>query len=158
MDTLISKPIQMQGYALHRLVAQHQNGVPALWRDEGDVVRIRPRDARPPTYVTEQLLGFVTVACVAFGRKHRYLPLADWRGRKAWLEAQGVKHGFSVVGVHVEAGMQTVTTHDGRNFTIDATQFTGLLRTTNIPQFNDGLLNGIGKVGKAFGLNLLVVH
>ena len=158
MDTLISKPIQLRGYALHRLVAQHQNGMPALWRDEGDVVRIRPCDACPPTYAAEQLLGFVTLACVSFGRKHRYLPLTDWRGRKAWLEAQGSKYGFKVVGVHVEGGMQSVTTHDGRNFTIDATQFSGLLRVTNPAQFTVGLLKGIGKVGKAFGLNLLVVH
>ena len=62
VDTLISKPIQLRGYALHRLVAQHQNGAPALWRDEGDTVRIRSRDACPPTYATVQLLGFVTLA------------------------------------------------------------------------------------------------
>ncbi len=158
MDTLISKPNQLRGYALHRLVAQHQNGQPALWRDEGEAVRIRPRDAAQPAYMTDQLLGFVTLACVSFGRNHRYLPLADWRGRKAWLEAQGVKHGFTVVGVHVEGGMQTVSTHDGRNFTIDATQFTGLLRVTNPQQFDACLSHGVGKVGKAFGLNLLVVH
>jgi len=95
---------------------------------------------------------------VSFGSKHRYLPVADWRGRKAWLEAQGIKHGCEVVGVHAQGGMQTVTTHDGRHFTIDATQFTGLLRVTQPAPFNDCLLNGIGKVGKAFGLNLLVVH
>ena len=88
----------------------------------------------------------------------RYLPVADWRGRKAWQEAQGIKHGFEVVGVHAQGGMQTVTTHDGRHFTIDATQFTGLLRVIQPAPFNDCLLNGIGKVGKAFGLNLLVVH
>jgi len=158
VDVLIDKPAKMRGYELHRLVEQYQQGKPALWVDEGSQVRIRPRDAMPPTYGAGKLLGFMTTACVAYGNQHRYLPLADWRGRRSWLEEQGVKHGFELVGVHVTASMKTVETHDGRAFTIDASQFSGLLRVTDSKAFSACLINGVGKVGKAFGLNLLVVH
>ena len=158
MDVLIDKPAKLKGYALHRLVEQHQQGKPALWVDEGTQVRIRPRDVIPPAYEVGKLLGFMTKACVAYGNKHRYLPTKDWRGRKAWLEAQGVKHGFEVLGVHVQGKMEHIETHDGRSFTVDATQFSGLLRVTDKDKFATCLINGVGKVGKAFGLNLLVVH
>jgi len=158
MDVLINKPARLRGYSLHRVVEQHQQGKPALWADEGEQLRIRPRDAQAPAYAPGTLLGFMTKACVAYGNKHRYLPLSDWRGRRAWLEQQGAKHGFTVEGVHVHAGMERIQTHDGRDFTIDATEFTGLLRVTDSEAFARCLVNGVGKVGKAFGLNLLIVN
>ena len=122
MDTVIDKPARIRGYPLHRMVEQLQQGVPALWVDEGSQLRIRPKKAEAPVYETGKLLGFNVTACVSFkchGR-HRYLPLDDWRGRKAWLEKQADKHGFQVVGVHVEPKMQTVEPHDGRKFRLDA--------------------------------------
>lgn len=158
MDILIDKPARLRGYALHRIVEQHQQGKPALWADEGDKLRIRPRDAVPPSYPEGTLLGFITKACVAFGSKHHYLPENDWQGRKKWLEQQGARKGFEVVGVHVKGGRERVETHDGRNFTVDATEFTGLLRVTDSEAFAKCLINGVGKVGKAFGLNLLLVQ
>jgi CRISPR-associated protein Cas6/Cse3/CasE subtype I-E len=160
MDILIDKPPQLKGYALHRVVAQHPQGEHALWADEGAQLRIRPRNTNAPEYEAGTLLAFMTKACVAYQVRHKniYLPLADWSGRKTWLEKQSVKHGFSVVGVHVKAGMERVQTHDGRSFTIDATEFTGLLRVTDSAAFQRCLVNGLGKVGKAFGLNLLLVQ
>jgi hypothetical protein len=160
MDVLIDKPARLRGYALHRIVEQFRQGKPALWVDEGDRLRVRPCDAQPPVYEIGRLLGFTTTSCVALraGRKHRYLPLADWRGRREWLEKEGARHGFEVVGVHVVGGMQQVQTHDGRRFTVDATEFTGLLRVTDPAAFSRCLVQGIGRVGKAFGLNLLIVH
>jgi hypothetical protein len=62
MDILIDKPARIQGYALHRMVEQYQQGRPALWADEGTQLRIRPRDAEPPRYETGKLLGFTTTA------------------------------------------------------------------------------------------------
>ena len=81
MDIVIEKPARLTGYALHRMVEQHQNGQPALWADEGRSLRIRPRNAEPPRYESGKLLGFTVTACVALKKnhKHRYLPLADWR-------------------------------------------------------------------------------
>lgn len=159
MDIVIDKPARLTGYALHRIVEQHQNGQPALWADEGTRLRIRPRDAAAPRYESGKLLGFTVNACVALKKKHRhaYLPLADWRGRKTWLEAQGVKHGFQLLGVHVTPKMMPVETHDGRHFRIDSTEFVGLLRVTEPDRFSLALQNGIGRVGKAFGLNMLIV-
>ena len=51
-----------------------------------------------------------------------------------------------------------VALRDGRRFTVDATEFTGLLRVTEPEAFARCLVNGIGRVGKAFGLNLLIVQ
>lgn len=160
MDTVIDKPARIRGYPLHRMVEQHQQGVPALWADEGTQLRIRPRNIEAPVYEVGKLLGFTVTACVSFKchGKHRYLPLDDWRGRKEWLEKQADKHGFQIVGVHVEPKMQNVQTHDGRKFRMDATDFTGLLRVTDQEQFRTALTQGIGRVGKAFGLNLLIVQ
>ena len=160
MDTVIDKPARIRGYALHRIVEQHQQGVPALWVDEGSQLRIRPKTTKAPAYEVGKLLGFTVTACVSFNchGRHRYLPLDDWRGRKAWLEKQADKHGFQVVGVHVEPKMQTVEPHDGRKFRLDASDFTGLLRVIDPAKFGVALTQGIGRVGKAYGPNLLAVQ
>lgn len=160
MDILIDKPPRIRGYALHRIVEQYRQGKPALWADEGQQVRIRPEEAVPPEYPIGKLLAFTVTACVSFsaGHKHRYLPLDDWRGRRVWLERHAQKNGFEVLGVHVSPGMQKVETHDGRRFTVDATEFTGLLRVTDPNAFGRCLTKGVGRVGKAFGLNLLIVQ
>lgn len=160
MDIVIDKPARLSGYALHRIVEQHQRNEPALWVDEGAQIRIRPKNSEPPLYDQGKLLGFMVTACVAFKKngKHLYLPLDDWRGRKAWLEKQGLKHGFQVVGVHVKPAMQKVEARDERTFRMDATEFSGLLRVTDPAAFGKALTAGIGRVGKAFGLNLLIVQ
>jgi hypothetical protein len=160
MDILIDKPPRIRGYALHRIVEQYRQGKPALWADEGPQLRIRPEEATPPIYDVDKLLAFTTTACVSFssGHKHKYLPLEDWRGRRAWLDKQGHKHGFEIVGVHIRPAMQEVHTHDGRRFKLDATEFTGLLKVVEPQTFAMCLIKGIGKVGKAFGLNLLIVQ
>ena len=160
MDLLIDKPARIKGYALHRLVAQVQKGKPALWADEGAQVRIRPRDAVPPDYEAGKLLGFTVRACVSYSTKsrHRYLPLDDWRGRRKWLEEKAAVNGFEVVGVHVRGAMELIEAHDGRRFTVDATEFTGILQITETSAFGRCLVTGLGKVGRAFGLGLLIVQ
>ena len=159
MDILIDKPASVRSYALHRLVEQYQQGKPALWADEGSRVRVRPRAAESPEFTLDKIIGFTVKACVAYssGNKHVYLPTADWRGRKDWLTQRAAKHGFEVVGVHVSGGMESVQTHDGRKFTVDATEFTGLLKVTDIAAFSHCYMNGLSKVGKAFGLNMIVI-
>lgn len=158
MDYFLDKPLRLRGYALHRLVEQHQQGQPALWADEGRQLRIRPRHQLAPDFETGKLLAFTVRACVAFssGNRHKYLPLADWRGRRAWLEKRAPECGFILVAVHVSPAMQRVETHDGRAFSVDATEFTGLLRVTDLPKFQHCYQHGLGKVGKAFGLNMLI--
>ncbi len=160
MDTLIDKPSSVRGYALHRLVAQYLQGRPALWADEGQQVRIRTKDAVPPDYEVGKVLGFTVRACVSYSNKnrHRYLPLEDWRGRRQWLESKASEWGFEVLGVHVHGAMTLIEAHDGRRFTVDATEFTGVLRVTNQASFSRCLVTGVGKVGRAFGLGLLIVQ
>jgi hypothetical protein len=160
LDILIGKPPKVRGYALHRLVAQYQHGKPALWADEGKQVRIRPCDGTPPSFEVGKIFGFTVKACVAYssGNRHVYLPLADWRGRREWLQKRAAKYGFDLVGVHVSGAMEEVQTHDGRNFTIDATEFTGLLKILDADAFNHCYMSGLGKVGKSFGLNMIVIE
>ena len=160
MDIVIDKPARLRGYALHRIVSEHLGGKPALWADEGAQLRIRPVDAQTPAFEVGKLLAFTTTACVALrdGARHRYLPTHDWRGRRDWFDKEALKHGFAVLGVHVNGGMQRVETHDGRNFTIDASEFTGLLRVSDPEAFARCLTHGIGRVGKAFGLGMLCIQ
>jgi CRISPR-associated protein Cas6/Cse3/CasE subtype I-E len=160
MDIVIDKPAMLSGYALHRIVEQHQQGNPALWADEGAHLRIRPQDAVVPAYTQGHLLVFTVIACVALrdGRKHRYLPVSDWRGRRAWFDNEASKHGFQILGVHVKGAMRKVQTHDGRCFSLDATEFTGLLSVTDSQAFARCLQKGVGRVGKAFGLGMLIVR
>jgi hypothetical protein len=54
--------------------------------------------------------------------------------------------------------MEEVQTHDGRNFTVDATEFTGLLKILDLDSFTRCYMSGLGKVGKSFGLNMIVVE
>jgi hypothetical protein len=160
LDILIDKPARVKGYALHRLVEQYLNGKPALWADEGKQVRIRPRDADLPAFETGKIIGFTVKACVAYssGNRHIYLPVNDWRGRRAWLEERAAKCGFELIGVHVSGSMEQVQTHDSRSFTVDATEFTGLMKIVNLDAFQHCYLCGLGKVGKAFGLNMIVIE
>ncbi len=160
MDILIDKPARLRGYALHRLVEQYLQGRPGLWADEGKQVRIRYRDGDVPEFEVERIIGFTVRACVAYGsgNKHKYLPIDDWRGRRTWLDKQAVKYGFETVGVHISGGIERVITHDGREFSIDATEFTGLLKIKDVQAFQQCYLNGLGKVGKAFGLNMIIIE
>lgn len=162
MDILIKKPARVSGYALHRLVEQYQQGVPALWADEGQQVRIRPRNQEPPPFEIGKIVGFTVTACVSYasGNKHKYLPINDWRGRRRWFEQRASKSGFEIIGVHVNAGIRVIEKNDEERFTftVDATEFTGLLKITNLAAFQHGYVNGISKVGKAFGLNMLITE
>ncbi len=160
MDQVIDKPPRIRGYALHRMVAELHNGKAALFADEGTSIRIRPPDASPPVFEVGKVIAFTTTACVALRerRRHKYLPLADWRGRRAWFELEAAKGGFEVLAVHVSPGMQKIETHDDRRFSIDATEFTGVLRVIDSDAFGRCLVRGVGRVGKAFGLGLLVIN
>src|SRR5450830_1524612 len=116
MEYVFPKPMSVEGYATHRLVAGLTEGASALHVDEGDQVRIRT-DANLPT---GQILGFSLRACVSYKNKgrHRYFPTSDWRSRHAWLERKGLQHGFEVITVHASATHFIVEKPAGK-FTID---------------------------------------
>ena len=164
-DYLLPKPPGTTGYALHRLVAGLLDGAPCLFADKGDhlVLRAdRPFDglaARPVREVaTGDILAFSLRACVGakVRGRHRYFPTQDWRARHEWLGRQGELHGFSLITVHCSAGIARIDKGD-KVFTVDDTQFDGVLKVTDAARFEAALRTGIGNKGKAFGFGLLLV-
>jgi len=165
MDHTIPKPAQTAGYPLHRLVAELLDGAPALFADQGDRLIVRTekhitaqgRRVQPPAL--GDVIAFELKACAAqrHGGRNIYPERGDWRTRRAWLEAEGVKHGFEVMAVHITGDRLQVSASGGRRFWIDASQFTGVLKVTEATRFAQALSTGIGRVGKAFGMGLLII-
>jgi CRISPR-associated protein Cas6/Cse3/CasE subtype I-E len=154
MDYIVPKPISIEGYATHRLVAALTEGAPALHVDEGDQVRIRTDACLP----TEQIIGFSLRACVSYKNKgrHRYYPTSDWRARHAWLEHKGTQHGFEIITAHASAKHFAIE-KPGHSFNIDDTQFTGVLKVVDAAKFAAALLSGVGNTARAFGFGMLVI-
>ena len=165
MDHIVRKPDVINGYSVHRMVAELVAGSPVLFCDNGDHMVIRtdkpitstPRSLTVPA--VGEIIAFQLKACAADrkGGRNIYPPLGDWRQRRSWLEAQGNKHGFEVLAVHVDGRKQIIVANGGRKFSIDASQFTGVLKITDAVSFSSALANGIGRVGKAFGMGMLII-
>jgi hypothetical protein len=164
-DHRIPKPRQTCGYALHRMVAELAQGQGVLFADQGDHLLVRT--ALP---ITDQghalsapaqgaVLAFELQASVAArkGGKNIYPELHDWHTRRAWLDNEGLKHGFALMAVHVTAERLRVVDKSGRQFWIDASHFSGVLKITDAALFAAALTGGIGRVGKAYGMGLLVI-
>lgn len=154
MDYTITKPPMVEGYSTHRIVAGLLGGAPALYVDGGKDLTIRTDVAVPSGHV----LGFSLRACVSVKNKgrHRYFPTDDWRSRRAWLERKGLQHGFEVITVHCTAEHFVVEKRAGK-FTIDDTQFTGVLKVVDREKFEAALRSGVGNTARAFGFGMLVI-
>ena len=161
-DYLVPKPTQVRGYALHRMAEGLTGGGRPLFTDFGDHMVLRSAHAvdapqRPlRDFTVGDIVGFELRACVGAKVKgrHRYFPLADWRSRHEWLNRQGMRHGFGVITVHCAASIATVT-KGARAFTLDQTDFTGVLKVTDAAQFRNALATGVGSTGRAFGFGML---
>lgn len=161
----IKKPASISGYPVHRAVAALTQGAPHTWRDNGETLTIRtaaPLDAEGtdlPEVPVGELRLFSLRACVAskVRGRHVYPPRGDHAARQAWLGKQGLRHGFEVVAVHCTSDIATVADQAGRNFTLDATDFTGVLKVTDSAAFQTALRAGVGSTGKAFGFSLLSI-
>ena len=46
----------------------------------------------------------------------------------------------------------------GRQFSIDCSDFTGFLRVADKHKFTETMHNGIGRVGQAFGIGMLIIY
>ncbi len=154
MEYSITKPPDVEGYAAHRMVAGLADAAPALHVDAGQTITIRTDSPMPSGHI----LGFSLRACVSVKNKgrHRYFPTDDWRSRHAWLERKGLQHGFEVITVHCTAKhflVEKTTT----SFTIDATQFTGVLKVVDQGKFTVAMHSGIGNTARAFGFGMLVI-
>ena len=165
MNHIIPKPELISGYSLHRMVAELVAGAPALFCDNGDHILIRtdkPITNAPQAVMVPasgDVIAFRLKACVAErkGGRNIYPEIGDWRVRREWVETQGKKEGFEVLAVHVDGDRQTITASGGRKFWIDSTSFTGVLKVSNATQFASVLARGVGRVGKAFGLGMLII-
>lgn len=164
MDFVLQKAPSIRGYALHRMAAGLTDGDKVLFADCGDHLLLRtdkPLEAaqRPVRSIASgEIIGFELRACVGkkVKGKHRYFPTPDWRSRHQWLERQGEQHGFAIVTVHSTAKMLTVKAGD-RQFTVDQTDFTGVLKITDADRFKLAVSNGIGNKAKAFGFGMLII-
>lgn len=154
MEFVLQKPSSMDGYATHRMVAGLAQGTPAIHLDEGDQVRIRTEAPLP----TGPVFGFSLRACVSSKNKgrHRYFPTNDWRSRHAWLDRKGLLHGFEIITVHASARHFVVDKPSGR-FTVDDTQFTGVLKVTDQDKFDAALKSGIGNTARSYGFGMLII-
>lgn len=164
-DFSIKKPASVTGYPIHRMVAALTHGAPHLWRDNGETLTIRtgaPLDAQGvdlPSVSMGELRLFSLRACVSskVRGRHIYPPRGDHQARQVWLGKQGLRHGFEVVAVHCTSDCARVADDSGRNFMLDATDFTGVLKVTDSTAFQAALRTGIGSTGKAFGFSLLSI-
>lgn len=164
MDFVMQKPPTVRGYALHRMAAGLADGEKVLFADCGDHLLLRTdkpldTDQRPVRAITAgSIIGFELRACVGkkVKGKHRYFRTSDWRSRHVWLEQQGKQHGFSLITLHCVADMLTIKSGD-RQFTVDQTDFTGVLKVIDVDRFNSAVATGIGNKARAFGFGLLVI-
>jgi CRISPR associated protein len=161
----VKKPESVTGYPIHRAVAALAQGAPHLWRDNGDTLTIRTTAALDaegadlPSVQAGELRMFNLRACVGskVRGRHVYPPRGDHVARQTWLSRQGQRHGFEVVAVHCTSDIACVADQAGRDFTLDATNFTGVLKVTNEAAFHNALQVGVGATGRAFGFSLLSI-
>jgi len=164
-DFIIKKPRSMTGYPIHRAVAALAQGVPHLWRDNGETLTIRtaaPLEAvgtALPEIQAGELRLFNLRACV--GKKnngrHIYPKQGDAKARLDWLTKQAQRHGFEVISAHCSSDMARVCDQTGRDFMLDCTDFTGVLKVIDCTAFSHALRVGVGATGKAFGFSLLSI-
>ena len=164
-DFTISKPHSISGYPIHRAVAALTKGAPHLWRDIGETLTIRtsvPLDAEGvdlPTVQAGELRLFNLRACVAskVRGRHVYPARGDNKQRHDWLGRQGLRHGFEVLSVHCNSAVAKVSDDKSRDFSLDSTDFTGVLKVTDPVAFDNALRSGVGNTGRAFGFSLLTI-
>lgn len=164
-DYIIPRPPRLGLYAVHRFVAQLCDGVPYLFVDRGDHVVIRTTRALCDRYqdiaipASGAVIAFSLRAAVSTRRqgKNAYARLGDWRARHEWLHQRSDKNGFTILALHTTDGSVKVEGRTGKIFSIDQTEFTGVLKVSDPALFAHGLTHGIGRVGKPYGMGLLAI-
>jgi hypothetical protein len=168
-DHRIPKPESLRGYQVHQVVAEMCKEKPYLFLDRGDHLIVRTEAPITAAGVVvrlpaqDEIVGFELRASVAFrsGGKNVYPALGDWRKRREWLERQGRRLGFEVLAVHVTSRPMEVlpktTRPQGGTFSIDCTDFKGVLKVKDPTIFQVALERGVGRVGRAFGMGMLIL-
>lgn len=164
-DYTIPKPASVGLYAAHRFVAELCGGEPYLFVDRGDHVVVRTkrkicdRASTVAAPVAEEVLAFSLRAAVSKRVKGRncYAKHGDWRARHEWLAKRSEANGFAVLALHVTSKSVKVESRDGRAFLMDQSDFTGVLKVCDSARFAECLARGIGRVGKPYGMGMLVL-
>lgn len=164
-DHIIPKPPSLRGYDLHRLVQGLTDGGSPLFADMGDNLIVRTekpitnKGTAPRATATGDIVGFELRACVSrkIKGRHIYYPTKDWRSRHAWLHKQGERHGFEPLTTNCHATQAKVADRKGRAFTVDQTDFVGVLRVTDSTKFGNAVASGVGSTAKTFGFGMLVI-
>jgi hypothetical protein len=164
-DYTIRKPPSVELYAVHRFVAELCGGDPYLYVDRGDHVVVRtPREicervSAVPAPDTGEVVAFTLRAAVSkrVRGRNQYAALGDWRARHEWLNKRSEANGFSVLALHVTSRSVRVEGRDGRSFYMDQSDFTGVLKVRDRQMFSACLARGIGRVGKPYGMGMLVI-
>lgn len=165
VDYVLPKPQSAGGYSLHRIVEGLTGGARPLFADMGD--RLLVRSAAPIKGVATVPVRELAVGDMATFQlrasvskktrgKRSYYPTGDWSARHDWLRRQGERHGFDVLTVHCTADFAKIE-KTGQRFTVDRTDFTGVLKVTDAEKFSAALRNGISGCSKAFGYGMLLI-
>ena len=165
LDHVIPKPARVAGYMLHQLAEAVTNGTRPLFVDRGDHLVVRTdkaiTSAPVPTREVSQgdVIAFELRACVARKIKGKaiYYPLGDWRSRHAWLERKAAKSGFEVLALRSTSTMAKIV-KAYRTFTVDQSDFVGVLRVTDVAQFDVAMDKGVGSTARAFGFGMLTIN
>lgn len=165
LDHVIPKPPSLKGYDLHRLVQGLTDGGSPLFADMGDnlIVRtekpITDKGAPPRKASTGDIVGFELKACVSrkIKGRHIYYRTTDWPSRHEWMRKQGERHGFEPLTINCIAKQAKVDNGKGREFTVDQTDFVGVLRVTDNVKFEKAVASGVGSTAKTFGFGMLVI-
>jgi len=72
------------------------------------------------------------------------------------LRVRGEKLGFEVLTVNCTARRVKIN-KQAKQFNIDQTDFTGILRVIDQSEFQKAITRGVGSVGKAFGHSMLIL-
>ena len=165
LDHVIPKPPRVAGYMLHQLAEAVTDGTRPLFVDRGDhlVVRTDKTITSAPVPTREVSLGDVMAfelrACVARKIKGKaiYFPLGDWRSRHAWLERKAAKSGFEVLALRSTSTMAKIAKAHW-TFTVDQSDFVGVLRVTDVVLFDVAMAKGVGSTARAFGFGMLTIN
>ncbi len=165
LDHTIPKPPTLNGYQLHQMVLGLTEGGNPQFVDMGDKAIIRTeklitdKGIEPRSCATGDIVGFELRACVAKKTKGRrsYYPTRDRRTRHDWLRRQGDKFGFELLTMTCHPEQAVIDDKKGRRFTVDQSDFTGVLKVTDGTRFSEAIKHGIGSTSKAFGFGMLLL-
>jgi hypothetical protein len=159
LDHVIPKPASVGPYDLHRIVEGLTKGERPQFYDAGDhlIVRSNAELTKDGKQLPEVKLGDMRVfqlrapCFVQNKRKRHYFPLEDWRSRDDWLRKRA--RGFEILQLHSTAKSIKIKTG-----MMDQTDFTGVLKVTDVDQFKETLKSGVSGCPKAFGFGMLVIQ